>query len=314
MKVLITGAAGYIGSRVVEGFLEKGAEVIAVDNFLHGDNRLALLQFIGYPKFRFYQEDVLDRSENLQNLMDEADYIIPLAALVGFPICEKKKKLTVDTNQKTIEWMVDYCSGKGKRFIFPTTNSGYGATDGKTACTEESPLSPVSHYGITKVAAEKYVIDHAEEYVTLRLATVFGVSYRMRLDLLVNNFVWKAYKEGFNVLYEANSMRNYVHILDVVDAFLFLVDNWDSVRNQIYNLGNDSVNCSKAELAAVIDEQVPHTIINDEFGTDPDKRNYIVSSKKLSEKGFECTRTIESEIKKLITAYRMIDVPQYANY
>jgi nucleoside-diphosphate-sugar epimerase len=314
LKVLITGGAGYIGSKLVEKLLNLGHEVYCIDSFFHGDTRLSIVKFALNKNFYFSSENILDKSENYKNWIKECDVIIPLAALVGFPLCNNNKKLTSLINHKSIEWLVEYTREMGKKIIFLTTNSGYGQTDGKSFCTEETPMNPISYYGTTKVDAEKYLVQNAEHFISFRLATVFGVSYRPRLDLLVNNFTWRAWKDGINVIFEGHSMRNFIHIDDVVDGIEFAIDNWDKVGNQIYNLGNDQINASKLDLAKIVDEQIPHTIIEADIGEDPDKRNYIVSSAKFYATGFKCERSIEMEIPRLIKMFKIIDVPQYANY
>ena len=197
--------------------------------------------------------------------------------------------------------------------IYPCTNSGYGVSVDGSVCTEESPLNPISLYGKTKVAAENEY-RNIENHVTFRLATVFGPSSRMRTDLLVNNFVIKALREKILVLYECKFMRNYVHIYDICRAFKFVIDNWQTCKNETYNVGNDSLNMNKLQLAQTIQKHIPLEIIQAEFTSDLDKRDYIVSSQKFYDKGFECKFDLDDGIRQLLKAYAMIEVPWYANY
>jgi nucleoside-diphosphate-sugar epimerase len=243
--------------------------------------------------------------------MNDADVIIPLAALVGFPLCDEFPRDAKEINFEINEWIA-----KNKRpeqkVIYPCTNSGYGTSAGGV-CTEESPLNPVSLYGVTKVDAEK-AFRAVDNHVTFRLATVYGPSSRMRADLLVNNFVWRALKDRVLVLYECEFMRNYVHIHDVCRAFMFVLDNWDKCKNQTYNVGNDILNMNKLQLAQKIGHYTPLEIIKAEFTSDPDVRDYEVSSQKIYDKGFKCHHDLDDGIKQLLNVYSIIDSPWYGNY
>ena len=308
MNILITGGAGYIGSELVQ-YLIDDHNITVVDNMMY--DHTTLLRYTQNEKFNFIKGDVRDLNL-LEQLVSSHDAIIPLAALVGFPLCDRDPRAAQEINQDVNTWIAQNKS-KDQMVIYPCTNSGYGVSVDGSVCTEESPLNPVSLYGKTKVAAEadyKNVDNHA----TFRLATVFGPGSRMRTDLLVNNFVLKALKERMLVLYECEFMRNYVHLADVCRAFRFVIDNWDSCKNETYNVGNDSINMNKLQLAQTIQKHIPIEIIKAEFTSDPDVRDYIVSSEKFYSKGFECKYDLDDGIKQLVKAYAIIDSPWYANY
>ena len=309
MNILITGGAGYIGSELVAHLLNDGHKVTCIDNLMYDPT--SLLRYTIDPNFNFEKGDV----RNLQFLkrhVDKADIIIPLAALVGFPLCEKDKRGAREINYEANQWIADNKS-KDQRVIYPCTNSGYGTSKDGSVCTEESPLNPVSLYGVTKVQAEK-AYKNVENHVTFRFATVFGPGSRMRTDLLVNNFVLKALREGVLVLYECEFMRNYLHLQDACRSFKFVIDNWNSCKNETYNVGHDDINMNKLQLAQKIKEHIPLQIIKAEINTDPDIRNYEVSSKKIYNKGFECKYNLDDGIAQLIKAYEIIESPWFANY
>lgn len=307
MKVLITGAAGYIGSELIAHLLGE-YEITAFDNMMY--DRTSLLRYTSHPNFSFIEGDVRD-TNTLLKLTSQHDIIIPLAALVGFPLCEKDPRGATEINLLANKAIAD-SKHSDQILIYPCTNSGYGVVkDG--VCTEESPLNPVSLYGKTKVQAEE-IYQNTPGCSTFRLATVFGPSSRMRSDLLVNNFVWRALQDRLLVLYECEFMRNYVHIQDVCRAFKFVIDNWDSCEGQTYNLGNDALNMNKLQLAHQIKEHIPLEIIKAEFTSDPDVRDYIVSSQKIYDQGFICQYDLYAGIKQLITTYGLIDAPWYGNY
>lgn len=308
MKILITGGAGYIGSELVR-YLLNDHEVTVFDNLMY--DKTSLLRYVNVKSFNFIKGDVRNDSE-LKKAVEEHDIIISLAALVGFPLCAKNPIDAELVNYKANENISKWVS-KNQLVIYPCTNSGYGSTDGKSVCTEESPMNAISIYGKTKVEAEK-VIQQLNNFVTFRLATVFGPSTRMRTDLLVNNLVLKALKDKNIVLYEHSYMRNYLHIQDACRAFKHVIDNWEKVKNNTYNVGNDNINSSKLQLCETIKNHIPIDIIKSDFHSDPDKRNYIVSSQKFYNTGFECKFDLDIGIDQLIKAYSLIDTPWYANY
>ena len=309
MNVLITGGAGYIGSELVKFLLDAGHTVKVIDTLEYGPD--SLLRYVGDENFDF---DLLDvrRKDLLKKYLNWADAIIPLACLVGFPLCDKKPREAVEVNFEINKWIAENKRDE-QILIYPCTNSGYGVSEDGSVCTEESPLNPVSLYGKTKVDAEQ-VYKQTEGCCTLRLATVFGPSSRARTDLLVNNFVLKALKDKVLVLYECEFMRNYVHIWDICRVFLFVMDNWEICKNQTFNIGNDSINMNKMQLAQKIKQHIPVEIIKAEFTSDPDKRDYIVSSEKIYNLGFCCEYDLDDGIRQLITMYKLIDEPWYANY
>jgi len=308
MNILITGGAGYIGSELVNYLIDDN-KVTVIDNLMY--DHTSLLRYTQHDNFNFVNSDVRDMRV-LEGLVKQNDVIVPLAALVGFPLCDKDPRGAQEINQDINTWIANNKSDD-QMVIYPCTNSGYGVSVDGSVCTEESPLNPVSLYGKTKVGAEadyKKVNNH----VTFRLATVFGPGSRMRSDLLVNNFVLKALKERLLVLYECEFMRNYIHLADVCRAFKFVIDNWDDCKNETYNVGNDSINMNKLQLAQTINKHIPIEIIKAEFNSDPDIRDYIVSSEKFYSKGFKCKFDLDDGIEQLIKAYAIIDEPWYGNY
>ena len=309
MKVLITGGAGYIGSELTAYLLAEGHEVTCLDNLMY--DKTSLLRYSLHDNFKFIKGDV--RNLNfLSKLMAKMDIIIPLAALVGFPLCRDNPRDAVEINHEANAWIAKHKS-KDQLVIYPCTNSGYGVGESGKFCTEDSPLNPVSLYGKTKVSGEEEY-RNVENHVTFRLATVFGPSSRMRTDLLVNNFVLKALQDKMLVLYERKFMRNYVHLQDVCNAFMFVLNNWEKCKNETYNVGHDAINMNKMQLAETIKNHIPIEIIFKEFTKDLDRRDYIVSSQKFYNKGFECKYDLDIGIRQLMTAYSMIESPWYANY
>ncbi len=308
-KVLVTGGAGYIGSELIEYLLKDGYSVVAIDNLMYDPT--SLLRYTNNPNFSFVKGDVRNKHV-MSQLMSDADIIIPLAALVGFPLCDEDPRGAQEINHDVNTWIAE-TKRPEQKVIYPCTNSGYGVSVDGSVCTEESPLNPISLYGRTKVAAEQDY-QKVDNHVTFRLATVFGPGSRMRTDLLVNNFVLKTLRDRVLVLYECKFMRNYVHLQDVCRGFMFILDNWDSCKNQTYNLGNDSLNMNKLQLAQKIQEHLPLEIIKAEINSDPDTRDYIVSSDKIYSKGYQCEYDLDDGIRQLITAYNIIESPWYANY
>jgi len=309
MKILITGGAGYLGSVLVGALLRSGHKVTVVDNLLHRTH--GLFQYCVEEHFDFVKGDA--RNETLiRDLVAKQDVVIPLAALVGMPACERDPQGTVSTNYEAIK-LLNRLRSTDQRIIYPCTNSGYGTKTGEVHCTEETPMEPISLYGKTKVDAEKVLLD-SPNVVTLRLATVFGVSGRMRLDLLVNDFTHRAVTDRSLLLYEAHFKRNYVHIQDVARAFCHVMDNFEKMEGEPYNVGLDDANLSKLELAETIKKYVPELYIHmADVGSDPDKRNYIVSNEKIGKTGFFAQHTIDKGIQELLKAYRMLPQTGLAN-
>tara|TARA_R110002110_G_scaffold54951_3_gene157128 strand:+ start:262 stop:1191 length:930 start_codon:yes stop_codon:yes gene_type:complete len=306
--ILITGAAGYIGSELIAHLIGE-FKIIAYDRLMY--DKTSLLRYASHPNFNFIKADVRDLSA-LKKSTEQADIIIPLAALVGFPLCDDHPREAEEVNFEVNKWIADN-KRDDQWVIYPCTNSGYGVSIDGSVRTEESPLNPVSLYGKTKVAAED-AYKNVKNHVTFRLATVYGVSSRMRTDLLVNNFVLKTLRERILVLYECEFMRNYVHIQDVCEAFVYTINNWEECKNQTYNVGNDALNMNKLQLAKKIKSHLPLEIMQAEFTSDPDTRDYIVSSEKFYSKGFECKYDLDDGILDLIKAYSIIEGPWFANY
>jgi nucleoside-diphosphate-sugar epimerase len=308
-RILITGGAGYLGSVATEYLLGKGHQVTVLDNLLYRQNSLLHLAY--QKDFDFINGDARDR-ELLSKLVGKYDFIIPLAAIVGAPASDRNPELATSTNYGAIVTLLSLVSSR-QRIVFPTTNSGYGIKGGGEVCTEESPLTPISLYGRTKVDAEK-VLMSSKNAISLRLATVFGVSPRMRLDLLVNAFTYRAARDGFLVLFEKHFKRNYIHIRDVARCFDFCIQNFDRMGDQVYNVGLSDANLSKEELALRIKKFVPDLrIISSEVGKDPDQRNYVVSNAKIEKAGFGCAFSLDDGIQELIKGYKILQDLPYAN-
>jgi len=303
MKILITGGAGYLGSVIVGRMLQEGHSVIVLDKLLF--NQTSLLQYTHHSEFKFIYGDV--RNEKLlERLCNQADVIIPLAAIVGFPACDAEPQLAKELNLIQIQNIVKFTKGKGKKILYPNTNSGYGIAEGQTECTEESPLNPISIYGSTKVEAENFLKENTDAII-FRLATVFGVSPRMRTDLLVNDFTYKAITDKYIVVFEKNFKRNFIHIEDVANAFLFMLHNYDEYKGEVFNVGLSDSNLNKQQLLEKIKKQVPKfAIVYDDYYEDPDKRDYIVSNAKIEATGWKPTWSLDEGIEQLIEAYQMI--------
>jgi len=309
MDVLITGGSGYLGSIMSERMLEEGYNVTVVDSLRFQQN--SLFHLCANPNFEFVNGDVRDEGL-MSRLVSKADVIVPLAAVVGAPACAQDPWLTREVNVEAVR-TINNLRSQEQLVVYPTTNSGYGTQTGDVMCTEETPLEPISLYGQTKSEAEGLVLDSANA-MTLRLATVFGVSPRMRLDLLVNHFTHEAVTSGYIVIFEKDFKRNYVHIRDVADCFIHCIQNSQKMIGRPYNVGLDAANLSKEELALKIQEYVPNFYLHfSEIGSDPDKRNYIVSNQRLREAGFEAQRTLDDGILELLKAYRMMGRGAYQN-
>ena len=299
-KILITGGAGYIGSMLTTKLIEEGYKVTVIDSLQFSKNSLDHL--FAHKNFKFIYGDVRNKNLIKKNIKKH-NIIIPLAALVGAPLCEKYKKEAKEINFESIKYMLKIINKKQK-IIFPTTNSGYGIGQKEKYCDENSPLNPISFYGKTKAEAEKIVLEF-DNSICFRLATIFGYSYRMRTDLLVNNFVYKALKSKKLKLYEPHFRRNYIHIIDVVRAFIFAIKNFNKLKSNTYNLGLSSANLTKLMLAKKIKKQfkeVKITIIRNR--KDPDQRDYFVSNKKIEKKGFKPIISLEEGIAELLNVLR----------
>ena len=309
-KILITGAAGYLGSTISTLFVNNGYEVIGVDNLFFKKNTLKHLE--NKKNFEFLNLDVRDESV-ITKLLPKSDIIFPLAGIVGAPLCDKLHDLTYEINELAIENLIKNISSD-QIIIYPTTNSGYGTTSKDIICTEEMPLKPISHYGRTKVNAEKIILEH-DNSISLRLATVFGISYRNRIDLLVNFFVYNAVKFKKIKLFEPHFRRNYIHVKDIVDAFVFAINNFEKLKNNIYNLGLSSANITKIQLAKKIKRHIKDLkikIIRNR--KDPDKRDYFVSNKKIEKHGFKAKVSLDTGIKELIKIFKYCDIKFKNNY
>ena len=309
MRVLITGGAGYIGSILSEHLLAAGFHVTVLDNLLFRQN--GGFHLCSHRCFEFVRGDARDE-RIVTHMLKSADIIIPLAAVVGAPGCDRDPILARTLNLEAVQ-LLNRLRSRAQLIIFPTTNSGYGTKSGEVLCTEETALEPISLYGQLKVQAERELLD-SNNTITLRLATVFGMSPRMRIDLLVNNFVYEAVNRGYLVIFEKDFKRNYVHVRDVADCFIHCIEHSDKMIGRPYNVGLDSANLSKEELAKKIQSLVPNFYLHfADVGTDPDKRNYIVSNQRLLEAGFGARRSLDEGIQELIKGYRMIGDRQYTN-
>ncbi len=308
-NILVTGGAGYIGSILVPELLHAGFGVTVLDNFMYRQSSLNAL--CSHPSFEVVNGDVRDE-RLVAALVKKSDFIIPLAALVGAPLCLKDPVGAQTINLQAPIKMFKTLS-PSQCVLMPTTNSAYGSGDKNNLCNEESPLNPLSLYAKHKVSVESVLLEHPSA-ISFRLATVFGMSPRMRIDLLVNDFVYRAVYDKFIVLYEGHFKRNYIHVRDVARAFLMGIRNFGSMKGQIYNVGLSDANLSKLELCRLVKKLVPDFAIKeDEVGRDPDKRNYIVSNEKIERTGFRAEFGIDSGIRELMVGYRMIKNTVYGN-
>ena len=307
-KILITGGAGYIGSVLVPMLLDEDYEVVLVDKLIFGQKI-----FSHKKNFKFIKADVRDYVL-MKKILDDHnfDVVIPLAALVGAPICSKYITEAEEINFKSCNFLFENLNSNTK-IILPVSNSGYGIADHNKPCTEESELNPISVYGVTKVKAEKSLIERGN-FISLRLATIFGISPRMRLDLLVNNFVYEAVTNKYLEIFEGKFKRNYVHINDVARVFIFCIKNFEKLKNNVFNFGLEDVNLTKIELAENIKKYVKDfKYVLNEFGHDPDKRDYIVSNKKILSMGFEFKHSLDQGIKELVETIPNLKKGIYTN-
>lgn len=308
-QILVTGGAGYIGSILVPALLDAGHSVTVVDNFMYQENSLAAA--CANPRFSVVRGDVRV-TDIVKPLATKADVIIPLAALVGAPICDRDPITATGVNKDAVKDMLSYLS-PSQRILMPITNSGYGVGAGDVECTEESPLNPLSRYGRDKVELEKIIMDRGNA-ISFRLATVFGMSPRMRIDLLVNDLAHRAVQDRVIVLFESHFKRNFLHVRDASGAFLHGIANFDRMKNNAFNVGLSDANLSKKELAERIKKYAPRTtVIDAPIGEDPDKRDYIVSNAKIEATGFACKHGLDAGIQELIKGYTTIRNSRYSN-
>ena len=309
MKILVTGAAGYIGSVLVPLLLKKGHEIIAIDNFMY--KQTSLLECCYSDKFSLINGDVRD-TELVEKHLKKVDAVLPLACLTGAPLCDKDPITARSVNFEAIKSILEKRS-PNQIIIFPTTNSGYGIGEKGIQCTEDTPLRPVSLYGQLKVEIEKMILESGNS-ITFRFATVFGVSPRMRLDLLVNDFTYRAYYDRFIVLFEAHFKRNYLHVRDAAQAFVFGLENFGRMKNEAYNVGLSDANISKSELCKVIKTHIQNFYFSEaDIGEDIDKRDYIVSNKKIESTGFKTEYSLSFGIQELIKGFQVIRKTEYGN-
>jgi len=308
-NVLVTGGAGYIGSVLVPDLLNEGYRVTVIDNFMYKQPSLA--HVIGNKNLQLIIQDVRNFTL-MREYIEAADVIIPLAGIVGAPACEVNPSLASEVNKESILWLLNNV-GNSKQIIMPTTNSAYGSGNENNFCDEESILNPISLYAKDKVAIELELMQKPLA-TSFRLATVFGISPRMRLDLLVNNFVLRAITDGFIVLFESHFKRNFVHLSDVSKLFLFAIQNPEKVNGQVFNFGFSGANISKLELCQLIQKFVPDFIfIDEQFRKDPDQRNYIVSNDKIEKLGFKAERDLSYGIQELLKGLPMFKSFPFTN-
>jgi len=309
MKILVTGGAGYIGSVLVPDLLSQGHEVTVIDNFMYKQTSLA--SSIRNKNLNLIFGDVRDEALLKQHL-PKSDVIIPLAAIVGAPACDSDPIAAQSINKDSIMWLLKQLS-TSQRIIMPTTNSAYGSGDKNNFCNESSPLNPLSLYARDKVTVEKELMEHPGA-TSLRLATVFGISSRMRLDLLVNNFTYRAVTDGFVVVFEGHFKRNYIHILDVVQAFNLALSNEKDFSGEIFNVGLSEANISKIELCREIQSILPSfTYLEAALGKDPDQRNYVVSNEKIEKFGFKPSVSLGNGLQELVKGLKMFSHKPFTN-
>ena len=308
-RILVTGGAGYIGSVLTPMLLREGHEVTVLDSFLY--RQTSLIDCCGNDAFRILRGDCRDEAL-VSRALDGQEIVIPLAAIVGFPACDNDRTAAKTVNQDAVEMLLRLKAPEQK-VIFPCTNSGYGLGQGQTYCTEESPISPITLYGCTKMAAEAAVLASGNA-VAFRFATLFGASARMRTDLLVNDFVYRAVFDRTLVVFEGTFMRNYLHVRDAANAFLFAIDHFDEMKGQTFNCGLSDANLSKLELCEKIKEHVPSFVyLQAPVGEDPDKRNYLISNEKIERLGYRTRYSLDFGIEELLKVYAILKKSSYGN-
>jgi len=310
MKILVTGGSGYIGSILVPELINLGYEVTVVDNFMYKQS--SLNQLCVFENFNIINGDIRDQSL-MRTLISSNDLIIPLAAIVGAPLCNKDPFLAQSINYDAMINMLGLVSNN-QIILMPTTNSAYGTGDENNFCNEDSKLNPISKYAKDKVEIEKKLMNR-ENSISYRLATVFGMSPRMRIDLLVNDFTYRAVNDSSLIIFEGQFKRNYIHIRDVVSAFIHSINNFQKMKGQIYNVGLSDANLSKIELCEKIKMHIPNFVyVEEKYKKDPDQRNYIVSNKKIEKTGFTPKYSVSDGIKELIKGYKMIKNQNFGNF
>ncbi len=310
IRVLVTGGAGYLGSTLVPALLERGFGVTVVDNFMFGQDSLSAVCY--HQAFSLVRGDVRSM-DTMRPLLKNADIVIPLAALVGAPLCDRDPLAATSTNLQAIVDMLDHLS-RDQRVLLPVTNSGYGVGEPGKFCTEETPIRPISLYGRDKVEVERVLLDRHPAALSFRFATVFGMSPRMRLDLLVNDFTYRACFDRFVVLFESHFKRNFLHVRDVARAFLHGIDHFESMKGGPYNVGLSDANLSKLELCQHIQRYVPAFVfMESSIGRDPDQRDYIVSNEKIERTGYRTAFSLDNGIQELIKGLVMIRNSKYSN-
>ena len=303
MKILVTGGAGYVGSVLTPKLLEKGHHVTMVDNLMY-DNGYTIIPLFKSPNFKFIRGDVRDEGL-MKSLVPNYDFVIHLAAIVGFPVCRKHPDLAVTVNVDSSK-IISSLLSSNQGTVYASTGSNYGIIENQI-CTEETPLNPISLYGKTKTQAEEIFLNE-NQAVAYRFATAFGLSPRMRLDLLINDFVYQAINNKTLVMFEKTFKRTFIHVDDMADGIIYAIDNYDSMKNNTYNVGGDSNNYNKEEIALMIKEKVDYYLHFAEFGEDEDKRNYEVSYKKINDAGFYIKKSVEEGVQELIQACPALDV------
>ncbi len=301
-KVLVTGGAGYVGSVLIPELLHKGYHVKVLDNLMY--NSMSLLPYFVYDNFDFIKGDIRDEKA-VQKALQDVDVVVHLAAIVGAPACHRDQRLAEEVNfAGTLN--LDKHRSRSQGIIFASTGSNYGAVE-NGVCTEQTPLNPLSVYGVTKTNAEQHLLNSGNT-VAYRFATAFGLSPRLRLDLMINDFAFQALKNGMLVVYEKHFKRTFIHVRDMARSFLFAVDNFDRVKNEIFNVGSEKANYTKEDICLKIKEKVNYHLYFADVGSDPDQRNYEVSYEKIRSKGFETTISVDKGLEELIKAYRTISL------
>ena len=309
MNILVTGGAGYIGSVLVPNLLSQGHAVTVIDNFMYKQTSLAY--YIRDVKLSLVFGDVRDESL-MEEHLSKADVIIPLAAVVGAPACDNDPIAAQSINKDSILWLLKHLSSQ-QRILMPTTNSAYGSGDKNNYCDENSPLNPLSLYARDKVTVENALLEFPNA-TSFRLATVFGISPRMRLDLLVNNFVYRAISDGFVILFEGHFKRNYIHVQDVIQAFNLALNDEKNFKGEIFNVGLSEANISKVDLCREIQSIIPSfTYLEAALGKDPDQRNYVVSNQKIENLGFKPTVSLRSGLEELVKGLKMFNHKPFSN-